>query len=295
MSILSSVARENRRIPGPTGPTGIIANANNGLSLDTATGTIAQLGQDVGAVGDPAALLSNREIPMGGFSFLMGLGDIGLFIQEGTAQAVLGDTQFNSNGTMFIIDSLNQIVQITNLGSRYLLADVPNASYQFGDIANTAGGSWIDILDLNNAIRINLRNARALQFVQQIGNSRYDIGDLDSLDQAAVFTIVSDAGAEGFEMSCLGGRVALQLQPGATGFYSIGDVSGAGNGSRLSIDDTVGEITFRGDVNLHRSTTTLFNGAGALAGTLNNSPVAGDPTKWVRINDNGTVRFIPAW
>lgn len=37
------------------------------------------------------------------------------------------------------------------------------------------------------------------------------------------------------------------------------------------------------------------NGAGALAGTLLNSPVAGNPTKWLPIDDNGTTRYIPAW
>ena len=37
------------------------------------------------------------------------------------------------------------------------------------------------------------------------------------------------------------------------------------------------------------------NGAGASAGTLTNSPSAGNPTKWIPINDNGTTRYIPAW
>lgn len=39
----------------------------------------------------------------------------------------------------------------------------------------------------------------------------------------------------------------------------------------------------------------LTNGAGALAGTLNNSPVAGDPTFWVPVNIAGAVKFMPAW
>lgn len=29
--------------------------------------------------------------------------------------------------------------------------------------------------------------------------------------------------------------------------------------------------------------------------TLTNSPVAGDPTKWVSINDNGIIRAMPTW
>lgn len=47
--------------------------------------------------------------------------------------------------------------------------------------------------------------------------------------------------------------------------------------------------------NLLESTVTLTNGAAAAAGTLSNAPVAGNPTKWVAINDNGTLRYVPAW
>jgi hypothetical protein len=37
------------------------------------------------------------------------------------------------------------------------------------------------------------------------------------------------------------------------------------------------------------------NNAGAAVGTLTNAPAAGNPTKWIPINDNGTIRNIPAW
>lgn len=40
-----------------------LLNANDGLSKDLATGTIAQLGQAIGRAGDPAILTENREIP----------------------------------------------------------------------------------------------------------------------------------------------------------------------------------------------------------------------------------------
>lgn len=45
----------------------------------------------------------------------------------------------------------------------------------------------------------------------------------------------------------------------------------------------------------HTSRATLTNGAGLNVGTLNTSPIAGDPTKWIGIDDNGTTRYIPAW
>jgi len=43
------------------------------------------------------------------------------------------------------------------------------------------------------------------------------------------------------------------------------------------------------------TSVALTNGAAAAAGTLTNSPAAGNPTKWIPINDNGTTRYIPAW
>jgi hypothetical protein len=44
-----------------------------------------------------------------------------------------------------------------------------------------------------------------------------------------------------------------------------------------------------------RTTTTLTDNAAAAAGTLSNAPVAGNPTKWIAIDDNGTIRRIPTW
>ena len=35
--------------------------------------------------------------------------------------------------------------------------------------------------------------------------------------------------------------------------------------------------------------------AGSATGTLTNAPSAGNPTKWITINDNGTLRRIPTW
>ena len=43
------------------------------------------------------------------------------------------------------------------------------------------------------------------------------------------------------------------------------------------------------------STGTFTSGAGAQVGTLTNAPAAGNPTTWIKIIDNGTTRYIPAW
>jgi hypothetical protein len=68
-------------------------------------------------------------------------------------------------------------------------------------------------------------------------------------------------------------------------------VLGAATGASVTL---TGGLT-TGNATLHTTTTTLTNGAAAAAGTLLNAPIAGNPTKWVPIDDNGTVRYIPTW
>lgn len=54
-------------------------------------------------------------------------------------------------------------------------------------------------------------------------------------------------------------------------------------------------ITVTGGATIITTSSALTNGAGAGAGTITNAPAAGNPTKWIGINDNGTTRYIPAW
>ena len=68
-------------------------------------------------------------------------------------------------------------------------------------------------------------------------------------------------------------------------------VIGAATGTSLGL---TGDIT-TGTGTLHKTSAALTNGAAAAAGTLLNAPAAGNPTKWVPIDDNGTIRYIPTW
>lgn len=63
-----------------------------------------------------------------------------------------------------------------------------------------------------------------------------------------------------------------------------------------------GETQFMSSVPIIVNSTELIkgnspfgDGSAANAGTLTNAPLAGDPTKWIPIIDNGTTRYIPAW
>jgi hypothetical protein len=46
---------------------------------------------------------------------------------------------------------------------------------------------------------------------------------------------------------------------------------------------------------LIRTSAALATGGAAATATMTNAPVAGNPTKWISIDDNGTTRKIPAW
>lgn len=104
-------------------PAGAIAidGARNGVSVDT--GSFIVLGQDVGAAGDPAKLLSNREIPLQAFSLNL----------RGTGTLVLSDTALAGDGSKLRI-------QRTTTGNVLEL-----------DAAIAAGGSALISGSLNGA------------------------------------------------------------------------------------------------------------------------------------------------
>lgn len=95
----------------------------------------------------------------------------------------------------------------------------------------------------------------------------------------AFFTTANGATGAGVER----GRIALGLMVGTT------TDSGAG-----TIRANAGFYTDQATFMLH-STTAWNNGAAGNTGTLTNAPAAGNPTKWLPIDDNGTTRYIPAW
>lgn len=94
-----------------------------------------------------------------------------------------------------------------------------------------------------------------------------------------------------------GGSAGWEFQQGSTTIFRPAVDSGGtiGDGTHrpsniFSVIFTAGSAT-----TLITSNVGMTDYAAAQAGTLLNAPVAGNPTKWIAINDNGTVRKIPAW
>jgi hypothetical protein len=81
----------------------------------------------------------------------------------------------------------------------------------------------------------------------------------------------------------------LTLDSSQTVFLGASDPGGNGvlrvNGA-LTVNTATGII---------QTQTSFTDHSGAGAGTLTNAPSAGDPSKWILIDDAGTSRYIPAW
>jgi hypothetical protein len=129
-------------------------------------------------------------------------------------------------------------------------------------------------------------SAGALTFQQNGTNKSYGAsanGDGMVRGTAAGFVIMSDNAAGTIKFAAGGSAETARFS--ASGGLSIGSTS----------DPGAGLIYTNSASFLMRTKTSLSNGAAAAAGTLTNAPAAGNPTKWLPYDDNGTTRYIPAW
>ena len=78
-----------------------------------------------------------------------------------------------------------------------------------------------------------------------------------------------------------------------SGLVSIG--SGSANQIGVNYGQTDVSDSGTGTAILGMNFGSLANGSGVGIGLLNNAPQAGNPVKWMKINDNGVIRYIPTW
>jgi len=93
-----------------------------------------------------------------------------------------------------------------------------------------------------------------------------------------------------------GARLDMYGTPAGTGTGAAAASVGAAFMVGTTVDGSVGQIIMNSSTFLMRTKTAWATSSlSSFVGTLTNAPAAGNPTKWIPIDDNGTTRFIPAW
>lgn len=276
----------------PNGPPFAIASAVNGLSVD-ALGRIV-LGQDFGAVGDPAILLNNREIPMGGFAFQMRDGAFRKFlVDNANSTYFLGDRDGQTHGAFFNIDNLgdfslnsqtqgylnilsplagSQISMNMNGGSpggMGWLMDGANGQINQGDLFGGLNFTQIQLDDTNQAILMGddpLNTNPWLTLDKQFDN--YVLGDFFQFNNGTMLRI-RDLGNTLVQMTGLIGankqRNFFVFNGGATPNFQWGDVGNNNLGIKIFMDDATGQIRMN---NLANTAKIVMNGVNGFTGVV---------------------------
>jgi hypothetical protein len=276
----STLQTYQRREPaGAPAPPFALNSAFNGLSVDTVTGQIV-LGQDIGAVGDPAILVSDREIPMDTFSFFMNdaLGNAIFGLDQLTPQYFLGDFALTGEGNYLWLQNVAPGTTYLSCGGLGFL--------QLGDVDGLGNGSVFRIDDalmditalMNNIFRA--QDSGGNRYLQlDVPTGLYQMGDIDnSVNGLKVIIadfintfLISDAAANYFNIDAISllsnwsfTNVGIQ-QDGSNNQVSLGDINAANNGMQIIIDDTANELRI---ANTGNNSIVRMNGVAGFTGTV---------------------------
>jgi hypothetical protein len=173
------------------------------------------------------------------------------------------------------------------------VTDITTSQPQVNFLGSSANNS-AQILMNNDIFEIN--DASGNPYVElDIQNSIFWLGDIPGIISNTYFYVDQTSG----EINS-NSNVVLTYNVGAT--YLFG-ATNHGNNTRIMISDSGQRISMQAanglSVNeaafLIHAINALTDGAGASLGTLANAPAAGNPTKWIPIDDGGVTRHIPAW
>ena len=271
------------------------ATANTALTLPI-TGTLATL------AGTEA--LSNKTITASAFN-----GTIG-----GTTPSTGAFTTLSATGTASItgaVSSANAFVSTgpvtANAADRVTLdfgGGTSGRVLAWGPNNSTAGQLDLGVLSANASVgstsiaRISstgLAVTGALSATGKFtaGSGTFSAGDGSIyIGTASGLTLIGKAGST-YDVSIAAAN-GQNLLTNPTGTSNVVIGNGSGTISAANSLAVTGTLT-TSSTTLHTSSVSLTNGAAAAAGTLTNAPVAGNPTKWIGIVDNGVTRYIPAW
>lgn len=158
--------------------------------------------------------------------------------------------------------------------------------------ANAAAGLSI-ILDhtymiLGASGDINIGAIDEVTFINAFASGTVNVAAFKSIYIGGQFPgVLNDTSSHTTAVERQVGATILPFQVLETGI-AILSMSSAGTITATNLTLTTPAV-------LLNTSIALTNGAGVGAGTITNAPAAGNPTKWISINDNGTIRKIPAW
>ncbi len=242
--------------PNPVDPSTVLGSAIEQSQLASIT---AQYSQFLDIVG--VAPVAQVQMPL--FDDLTPRAELGTMAAQNAANVNI------TGGTIAGITFGGFPAGTVSLPSLYWTTDTATGFYRIG--ANNIGYSYngTKLLDFGSEL---LAITGGLSVTKQI-TSTLATG-------TAPLVVASTTNVANLNASSLGG--ATFAAPGPIG----GGTPDAG---------TFTSITTSGGATFHTTNTALTDGAAAAVGTLLNAPAAGNPTKWIGINDNGTTRYIPAW
>lgn len=176
---------------------------------------------------------------------------------------------------------------VTTITIGAVTLNATEAAFIDGVTAGTGAANKALVLNASGDITAGLRNITLTGGT--VTTSTPVLNVTQTLNDAGVsFTVIK---ANVTDSASASASLLLDLQVGGATKFNItkaGNVVSQGTISATSIFTSSASF-------LHRTTSALNNGAAAAAGTLTNAPAAGNPTKWIAVDDNGTTRYIPAW
>jgi hypothetical protein len=216
-------------------------SANNGLSVDAGTGKIV-LGNDSG--GSLAALLSDREIPLSGFS----IGYIGsakniYTLPDGSLR--IGPDSVSNGAKFQIVSDGNepeQLIQDDTNGYQFFLVDSVNDMFALGDITGKT-----------NALQLFIDNSNFGRVIA--------LGDYNQVKGQSVLRI-DDANSD-MQFTSIAGHTFLDID-GANQVYQLGNRSYI-NQISLTLDGAAKTATFE---NVSNDVDIVINGQTGFTGTV---------------------------
>lgn len=223
-----------------------------------------------------------------------------VILTETGVAADTGKWDIDVNAGVFAIrsrtdaDGAGVNVLTINRGATTAIADVTLAAGQAAGDTLSLTGTQVSITGSGGGIdAVYIQATAATGFIS--------IAALGAGAHVSIDTTLFQLNTTGIE--AYGDDVLFATNGGTSLIMGVSDVSLTAAGADGDIDLNVagtGTINCNGQIiqasaQLARSSVAYTNNAAAAAATITNGPTAGNPTKWIPINDNGTIRNIPAW